>query len=392
MTEQLRTLYNTLTTDRDEITRWTDSYFTNTREMVENDGDAIVEYAVFQRTPVMFAPEMAVGWLKEVARKGGFDVEFESKFKPGDIVPAGEAALYFRGPLSLLAECETFFNQKLGATQVAALDAYKCALALPDVAFIAMGARHCAGTEMQEMMDYAAAVGGDAAKAQGAKGFVNGASHATSHFFGQPKGTGTMNHATIGYYDSTLKAAQAYRRDHAEKAFIVLNDYFGKEITDAIEVCKAFPAEAASGELGFRLDTNGARYLEGLDNDKSHDVIRKFAPHMMTEHWNDKQLKTLYGEGVSIAAIFAFREALDQAGFPNVKIFGSSGFNPEKCEMMAKAKAPLDGVGTGSYIPKDFHATYATADIISYDSDYRIKVGREYLISDRKAKGSLPKL
>lgn len=392
MPQELSTLYNTRTTDRAEITNWTDCYFTNAKECIEEDGDSIVKYAIFLRVPSMFAPEMAVGWLKEVAEKEGFDVVFESPYQPGDKIKAGEPFLYITGPATALLECEPFLNQKLGATQVAALNAYNCALALPAVRFIAMGARHCSGVEMQEMMDYGASVGGRAAEKEGAQGFMNGASNATAHFFGQKKGAGTMNHAMVGFYGSTLKAAQAFRNKHPDKPFTVLNDYFGQEVTDALEVCKAFPDEAADGTLGFRLDTNGARYLEGLDHDSSIEIIHKYAPHMLEKELTDSELKTLYGKGVSIAAIFKFREMLDEAGYPDVKIVGSSGFNPQKCAMMAEAKAPLDAVGTGSYIPKDFHATYATADILKYDNNFSIKVGREYLIKRYQNAGPMPQV
>jgi len=44
-------------------------------------------------------------------------------------------------------------------------------------------------------------------------------------------------------------------------------------------------------------------------------------------------------------------------------------------------KAPIDIVGTGSFIPRDWHETYATADIVAYGNEVRVKVGREFLLS-----------
>ncbi len=73
------------------------------------------------------------------------------------------------------------------------------------------------------------------------------------------------------------------------------------------------------------------------------------------------------------------REKLDDAGFPAVKIIASSGFGPAKCRLMAEAGAPVDVVGTGSYLPEHWGETYATADIIEYDGERRVKVGREFL-------------
>ena len=43
-------------------------------------------------------------------------------------------------------------------------------------------------------------------------------------------------------------------------------------------------------------------------------------------------------------------------------------------------QAPIDVVGTGSFIPDDWHETYATADIVAYDGEARVKVGREFLL------------
>ena len=63
-----------------------------------------------------------------------------------------------------------------------------------------------------------------------------------------------------------------------------------------------------------------------------------------------------------------------------VKIVASSGFSPEKCKVMAVARAPIDVVGTGSYLPDNWSETYATADIIAYDGEPMIKVGREFLL------------
>ena len=46
---------------------------------------------------------------------------------------------------------------------------------------------------------------------------------------------------------------------------------------------------------------------------------------------------------------------------------------------MGAASAPVDMVGTGSFLPATLSETYATADIIAYDGEKRVKVGREFL-------------
>ncbi len=363
----------------------TDSYFSNTRDCVEQDGDVNVTYAFFVRVPSMFAPRLMLNWLHEYTKQTNTRLTLETEYKEGDLIPAGEPLFYITGSFLNLVECETLILQRVGPPFIAALNAYYSCCELPDTQFIAMGARHCAGWEMQEMMDYAASIGGRAAQEdKDARGFINSANHATAHFFGHDKGSGTMPHAMIGYYNSTLKAAKRYRAQHPDKPFIVLNDYFGKEIKDSLEVCRHFKKEAEEGILSFRLDTNGARYLEGLDYNTSIEVIRRNAPETLKMHFSERELKALYGQGVSAAAIWHFRNELDSAGFPNVKIVASSGFNYDKCRVMKLARAPIDFVGTGSFLPTYWQDTYATADILKFGNNYRIKEGRAYLIDRYK--------
>ena len=83
------------------------------------------------------------------------------------------------------------------------------------------------------------------------------------------------------------------------------------------------------------------------------------------------------------AAIWLLRRSLDEAGFPGVKLVASSGFSPAKCRMMAAANAPIDVIGTGSYLPEMWSETYATADIIAYDGKPMVKAGREFLLRKR---------
>jgi nicotinate phosphoribosyltransferase len=163
----------------------------------------------------------------------------------------------------------------------------------------------------------------------------------------------------------------------------VLVDYFGRETTDTLEVCRRFPQLAASGTLAIRLDTHGGRYAEGLDLVKSYDVLERHAPKAIRGYRTETELRMLVGTGVSAAAIWHLRQALDEAGFPKAKIVASSGFGPAKCRMMAIAEAPIDIVGTGSFLPEIWSETYATADIVAYDDKPLVKTGREFLLRKR---------
>ena len=182
---------------------------------------------------------------------------------------------------------------------------------------------------------------------------------------------------------------------------MALVDYQGLEITDALRTADWFFNDAKLHDkgktLGVRLDTHGGRFAEGLDYDKSVDTVGNWlnvdGEYNIVEHvlgprafqldpgniLVDKVRRVLFGSGVSVASIIHTREALDQAGFEKAHIVASSGFSPQKCQIMGAARAPIDTVGTGSFLPATLTETYATADIISYDGEPRVKLGREFL-------------
>lgn len=365
----------------------TDVYFNRTRAIVEKFGDARVTYAVFLRRPVISAPRIAVEWLRAVEAERGTSFDIELVHEEGEWVGAGDPLLYLTGSFAKLADLETLYLQKLGAPCVAAHNAYQMSLELPKSAFLAMDARHCAGAEMQEMMAYAASVGSRAAQREGARGFVGNATNGTAHWFGENAGRGTMPHALIGYAGSTLRAAEMFHETFPDEGLTVLVDYFGREVTDGLEVCRRFARLAADGRMALRLDTHGGRFLEGLDPAESYAVLERHAPAAVRRYRSETELRHLVGTGVSAAAVWRVREALDAAGFPSVRIVASSGFGVGKCRVMAEARAPVDVVGTGSFLPDIWSETYATADIVDYNGTPRVKLGREFLLRHAETRG-----
>ncbi len=373
-----------MTPKSDAIGRWTDAYFNRTRGIVEKFGDCRVTYAIFMRRPVVSAPRLAIQWLERVARERGAAVEIDLRYAEGRWVGAGEALMYITGPFALLVDLETLLLQKVGPTCVAAYNAAAMCMDLPKVSFLAMDARHCAGTEMAELMAYAASVGSERAKSkEGAVGFIGNATDATAHYFGLQRGLGTMPHALIGYAGSTLRAAEMFYETYPEENLTVLVDYFGKEVTDSLEVCRRFPELSADGRIAVRLDTPGSRFCEGLDPAASYAALERHVPRAIRGYRTEEELRDLVGPGVSAAAIWHMRERLDEAGFKKVRIVASSGFGPHKCKTMAIAAAPVDVIGTGSYLPDRWSETYATADIVEYNGEQRVKVGREFLLRRR---------
>ena len=366
--------------DASAVERWTDLYFLKTKAVVEKFGDVRVTYAVFMRRPVISAPRLAIDWLQSMAKERGTEFQVDLRYAEGRWVGAGEPLMYISGSLFHLSDLETILLQKLGPACVAAFNAFTMCSDLPRVAFLAMDARHCAGLEMAEIMAYAASVGSNRARRKvSAVGFIGNATHATAHYFGQDQAMGTMPHALIGYAGSTLRAAEMFHETFPEQPMTVLVDYFGREVTDGLTVARRFAHLASQGKLAVRIDTPGSRFIEGLDPSASYAVLDRNVPDAIRGYRNETELRHLVGAGVSAAAVWHLREALNREGFQKVKIVASSGFDPAKCKVMAEANTPIDIVGTGSFLPQRWTETYATADIIEYNGVKRVKIGREFL-------------
>jgi len=380
----------------------TDKYFTNTSRIVAANGDAEVTFAVFMRRRVVAALEPTIRLVKRFvpeARIGRF-------YEEGDIVPSESKMLEITGSMAKLSEVETLLLQKTGFPCVSANNAYEMCRAIPAAAFLDMHARHASGAEMNILAAYGAAVGSAAAKRAdpAVKGFIGSSQDLTAPFFGSNGGMGTMPHSLVGYTGGdVLEAMKLFARNIPEaETLVALVDYTGDEVTDSLRCAKWFYEEAkldARGKrFGIRLDTHGGRFAEGLDYEKSVDTVG----HWLGIHGEyniveqvlggrafqldpnnilvDKVRRILFGKGVSVASIIHARLALDRAGYKQALIVGSSGFDPQKCQVMGAARAPLDIVGTGSFLPATLTETYATADIIAYDGVKRVKVGREFLL------------
>ncbi len=379
----------------------TDKYFTNTSRIVAANGDAEVTFAVFMRRRVVAALEPTIRLVKRFVP----DARIKRYYQEGDIVPSESKMMEITGSMARLSEVETLLLQKTGFPCVSANNAYEMCRAIPNAGFMDMHARHASGAEMNILAAYGAAVGSAAAKRAdpAVKGFIGSSQDLTAPFFGATGGMGTMPHALVGYTNGdVLEAMKLFARTIPEaRSLVALVDYTGEEVSDSLRCARWFYDEARlqdeGKEFGIRLDTHGGRFAEGLDYEKSVETVGQWLG--MHGEYNiveqvlggrafqldpnnilvDKVRRILFGKGVSVASIIHVRRALDTASFKDARIVASSGFDPQKCQVMGAAKAPLDMVGTGSFLPATLTETYATADIIAYNGVRRVKVGREFL-------------
>ena len=386
----------------------TDKYFTKSREVVEKFGDKSVTYGVFMRRRVICAINPAIECLREYYPSAATPLKITRPYEEGAFVPDGKPLLTYTGSLASLLELETLILQRTGVACVSAYNAYKMAMNLPKAVFIDMHARHATGDDMTELAAYGAAVGSRMAKLAGAAGFVGTSQDLTAHFYGTERGLGTMPHALIGYAGATLRAAQMFVEVHPDDNLTVLVDYYAREYTDALEVCRWWfqdylPKDPRGARtLSLRIDTHGDRFAEGLSYEQSVDIVANWL-HVPNEYEavrmvmgeeafdadtlnvvKDRVRKVLFGTGVSLAAVIHMRGILDAAGFNGARIVASSGFNPFKCKMFGNARAPVDAIGTGSFIPEAYGDTFATADVFMYDGRFDVKVGREKMFQGLK--------
>ncbi|MGF7162699.1 nicotinate phosphoribosyltransferase [Rhodoligotrophos appendicifer] len=379
----------------------TDKYFSHTRRIAELNGDQEVTYAFFLRRRIVAAIEPALRilqWHCPEARVRRF-------FEEGEIVPAHKKLIEITGPFSKLAEIETLMLQKIGLPSVCANNAYDMCRALPYAGFLDMHARHATGPEMNLLAAYGASVGSEAARAEDpqVKGFIGSSQDLTAPLYGALAGSGTMPHALIGYTGGDVLEAMKLFADAVPEtaAITALVDFQGLEVDDAVRCARWFYDEGRldteGRTFGVRLDTHGGRFAQGLDYEKSVEIVGRWlgiegeynivekvlgvrafqldAANILV----DQVRRILFGKGVSVANIIHVRRALDAAGYAQAAIVASSGFDNQKCLVMGGARAPVNLVGTGSFLPDQLSETYATADIIAYGGIRRVKVGREYL-------------
>jgi nicotinate phosphoribosyltransferase len=399
------------------IANRTDKYFTKSRNIINKYGDMTVEYGVFMRRPVVVAARLAVELIKQYYP----EAEIIEHFAEGTVVAPQTKTITIKGSFAKLVELETLFLQRLGFSQVCAYNAYQMCSTLPTVSFMDMHGRHGTGDDMMIAAAYGASVGSNTARLLGAKGFTGTSNELTAHFYPNKRAMGTMPHAIVGYATAMLRNlghSDSYVKEQAcleatkmfveanpdDKAIISLVDYHGAEISEALRIADWFYNEAhldSQGKIfGVRLDTHGGRFAEGLDYETSVGIVSNWLKVFPAEEYAcvrkvisdavfdaagdshiDKVRKLLFGKGVSAANIINMRKQLNHAGFPNVLIVASSGFDLFKCQIMQQANVPVSMVGTGSFLPKTLSETYATADIYCYNGVDTVKVGREFLFN-----------
>lgn len=189
-----------------------------------------------------------------------------------------------------------------------------------------------------------------------------------------------------GFFPSVL-AAKLFHETFPEKTITVLVDYEGRELDVAKQAFEVFGDKL----FAVRLDTHGGRQMQGTfapqDTSLGESYFRqktgKGLNQLMSEFnglvGGSRGERYFIGNGVTIESVFQMRDFLDKIGAKNTKIVVSSGFNREKVMAFRQAGAPMDFIGTGSWV----QFMMFTADITHVWENgqwvHRGKVGRHHL-------------
>ena len=336
---------------------YTDAYFNLTKELLEAESRRPrVLMQAFQKHAhaVLGGIDEAIAVLRECSGRRLADGSWESGWDQlnvralweGDAIGEREVVLSIEGDYSLFAHLETVYLGCLSRRTKIMSNVARVVEAARGKPIIFFPARH----------DHWLVQTGDGWAAHVA-GAIGVSTDAQASWWGG-RGVGTVPHALIAAYGGdTVAAASAFaERFHGEMNITVLVDFENDSPRTAIEV-----ADALGPKLwGVRLDTS-----ESL-------VDRSLA----SERGRRRDL-----QGVSPALVRQVRERFDGAGFEQVKIVVSGGFDAERIARFEREGLPVDAYGVGSSLLGGTHDF--TADIVQVDGRAVAKVGRERWPNER---------
>jgi len=330
---------------------YSDAYFNHTKTLLEADGHhPRVLMQVFQREQSLLGGiDEAVAVLKQCSGHRGPDGRWEHGWgdltvhalHEGDRISPWETVMTIEGDYSLFAHLETVYLGCLARRTLIMRNVREVVEAAAGKPILYFPARH----------DHWMVQTGDGWSAHVA-GAIGVSTDAQASWWGG-LGVGTVPHGLIAAYggDTVLAAAKFAERFAAEMNVTVLVDFDNDSVATALAV-----AEALGDDLwGVRLDTS----------DKLADL----------------SLQRRHGDaaptGVNAELVELVRAALDDHGFPRVKIVVSGGFTADRIRAFEERGVPADAYGVGSSLLRgsnDF-----TADVVRPHA----KAGREYKPNDR---------
>jgi nicotinate phosphoribosyltransferase len=330
---------------------YSDAYFNHTKALLEaQDRHPQVVLQVFQRHPetVLGGIDEAIAVVRQCSGRRRSDGSWErgwsalalSALHEGDRISRREVVLRIEGDYSLFAHLETVYLGCLARRTRVMTNVRRTVAAAAGKPIFFFPARH----------DHWLVQTGDGWAAHVA-GAIGVSTDAQASWWGGV-GVGTVPHSLIAAYggDTVAAASEFAARYRHEMNVTVLVDFDNDSVQTALDV-----ARALGGRLwGVRLDT-------------SEDLVDR---SLAGEQAGSEREKT----GVTPELVRRVRERLDEAGFPQVRIVVSGGFDHERIARFEAEGVPVDAYGVGSALLRgriDF-----TADVVVVDGQPRAKAGR----------------
>jgi nicotinate phosphoribosyltransferase len=311
-----------------------------------------VRYCVFAREGgVVCGVNHAVAWIEQQCLG---PLTIRARWD-GDRFAATEAVMTIEGLFGELVNLETTYLGML-AFSGAATHMARIVAAAGDIPVIDMAARHYP-YEIIEQTAYAAAVGG----ARGTS--TRAGQRYVLRWLGTGKGEwirvgdesprefkvyGTIPHCLNAVMDgSSVAAAKAYAERFPDIPLTVLIDFEGRELDVCREAAQAFGKKLAA----VRIDTHGARLHQGGHAQPVPELVERIMGVAEDQTAAREGLERHgFGPGVTIESAYNVRRVLDEVGARHTKVVVSSGFTAEKVAAFRACRAPMDAIGTGSWV------------------------------------------
>jgi len=324
---------------------YTDAYFNHTRGVLLQDGRRPhVLMQVFQkRHAYLGGIDEAIAILKLCA--DGYDDLTVHALYDGDPISPYETVLTIEGDYTTFAHLETVYLGTLARRTLITTNVVNVLRAANGKPVIFMPARHD-HHRVQTGDGYAAWVAGQIVGAE-----VGVTTDEQASWWGGI-GIGTVPHALIASYGGDTVTAAKHFADWApaDMNVTVLVDFENDSVKTALDVAAALGPRL----WGVRLDTS-----ESLVDRSLWEEMGDFRP-----------------TGVNPRLVWKVREALDAAGYEEVRIVVSGGFTVEKIREFESSGVPVDAYGVGSSLIRG--SNDYTADIVLTEGKPSAKVGRRY--------------
>jgi len=319
---------------------YSDKYFVRARDLLRTDRHRPrVTMQVFGKAHAYLGGiDEAIAILKLCAER--WDELAVHALYDGDAIEPWETVLLIEGPYDAFAVLETLYLGVLARRTRVGTNTRRVVEAARPKEVMFFPARH----------DHWLVQTGDGYAAHIA-GAIGVSTDAQASWWGS-EGIGTVPHALIAAYggDTVLASRKFAEQMDPRIRLITLVDFDNDCVGTSLEVARALGDRL----YGVRLDTS-----ETL-------VDRSVIP----------QMGTFKPTGVNPQLVRNVRQALDGAGFGQVRIVVSGGFTVEKIRQFEEEGVPVDAYGVGSSL---FQGRFDfTADVVMLEGKPRAKVGRSY--------------